>query len=144
MNRFDMRFFAIILVVTLVSAASAFYTFALTDGVRNDTTVRPLVWTIFAVPFLLFLGWWFLRRSEVWLAAFCCLGLYFFTPFVAARIETIIDPAQAVIIGGRHDIYYITVVILHSAVAAGLAFWRARSAPVAPVALAEAGSRSQS
>lgn len=108
----------------LVGLAWATYSFGSTGGERGEAQLQPLVWTIFATPFALFIGWTIARRSEVWLAAFACFCMYFFTPFVAARIESlVVTPEQARAMG--HSVYFQAVLVLHALTAVGLAVWRA-------------------
>lgn len=124
MRPVDRRTLAILLVATLVGAAWATYNFASTGGARGEEQLRPLVWTIFATPFALFLGWVVARRYEAWLAAFVCFSLYFFTPFVAARIESLVlTPAEAS--ATKHALYFQSAIVLHIIAAIVIALWRA-------------------
>ncbi|MFV9505915.1 MAG: hypothetical protein AB4911_15290 [Oscillochloridaceae bacterium umkhey_bin13] len=92
--------------------------------VRNDSTVRNLVWTVFAAPASLWLGWLVARRHELALASFSCFCLYFFTFFVAQRIESLLlSPAEASASG--HALYFNLVLTCHLLGGAGLSFWRA-------------------
>jgi hypothetical protein len=137
-RRIDTRTLLIMLGALAVGVAWAAFNLASTGGARNDTTVRPLVWAVFAAPFALFLGWLVARRRELGLAAFCCFCLYFFTFFVAQRIETLAVSAEAAAANG-HALYFTMVIVIHAVVGAGLAVWRALSpAPSAPAA-AQAG-----
>jgi hypothetical protein len=122
---FAWRTFALLIGAALLGAAWAYYNFLSTGGQRGQDELRPLVWTIFATPFALFLGWTLARRAEVWLAAFCCFCLYFFTVFVAARIESLVYSPEAAA-ATNHDLYFQAVIVLHLIGAAGLAVWRAR------------------
>lgn len=111
------------LAATLVGAAWAYYNYTSTGGARGEDQLRPLVWTIFSTPFVLFLGWLVARRAELWLAAFVCFCVYFFTPFVAARIETLLTTTEQAAHMGHH-IYFTTVMILHTVAGVVLAVWR--------------------
>ncbi|NJP07618.1 MAG: hypothetical protein HC837_19365 [Chloroflexaceae bacterium] len=126
--RFDYRTALIMAGATLLGAAWAFYNYLSTDGERGQAQLQPLVWVMFATPFALFLGWLIARRSEVWLAAFVCFCLYFFTYFVAARFESLFfDTGEARRNG--HALYFQTAMAIH--VLAGLAItgWRAMRPP---------------
>lgn len=125
-RRFDWRTINILLIAALIGAAWAAYSFASTGGARGEDQLRPLVWTIFAVPFALFLGWVVARRSEVGLAAFVCFCVYFYTPFVAARIESLVlTPAEAA--ATKHALYFQAAMVLHIISAVIIAVWRGRS-----------------
>jgi hypothetical protein len=134
-RRIDTRTLLIMLGALALGVAWAAYNLASTGGARNDDTVRPLVWTVFAAPFALFLGWLVARRRELGLAAFCCFCLYFFTFFVAQRIETLLVTPEAATANG-HGLYFNTVIVIHAVVGAGLAVWRAL-APAPAVAAPE-------
>jgi FtsH-binding integral membrane protein len=124
----DWRTFGIMLAAALVGAAWAAFNYASTGGERGEAQLQPLVWTMFATPFALFIGWVVARRAEVWLAAFACFCVYFFTFFVAARIESLLmTPEQASASG--HDLYFKTAIVLHVLAALALAVWRARQPP---------------
>lgn len=125
-SRFDLSTFAILVVAGALGVAWAAYNYTSTGGERGEDQLRPLVWAIFATPFFLFLGWVVARRAEVWLAAFACFCLYFFTPFVAARIE-LVAMTQEQAAHTRHHLYFTLVIILHGIVALVLAAWRAMS-----------------
>ena len=93
-RKYDLRTAAIILGVTLLGAAWAYFQFSTTSGpngepLRGEPYLRPLVWAIFATPLATWLGWTIARRREVWLAAGVCFCIYFFSPFVGARIESL-------------------------------------------------------
>ncbi|MCG8350165.1 MAG: hypothetical protein MI924_20560 [Chloroflexales bacterium] len=123
-GRFHWRTFAFMFGALVLGAAWAAYNYYSTGGIRNDTVLRPLVWTIFAIPFGLFLGWLLARRSEWGQATFICFCLYFFSIFIAARIESLlVTTEQATAMG--HALYFQTVMILQIIVGAGLAGWRA-------------------
>lgn len=133
-RRLDTRTLLIMLAALAVGVAWAAFNLASAGGARNDETVRPLVWAVFAAPFALFLGWLAARRRELGLAAFCCFCLYFFTFFVAQRIETLMVSAEAAAANG-HALYFNVVIGIHAVVGAGLAVWRALApAPAAPLA----------
>lgn len=133
-RRFDGRTFALMFGALLLGVAWAVYNYDSAVALRGDAQTRPLVWAIFAAPLALFLGWWIARRRELARAAFTCFCLYFFTPFVAARIESLFftaDQAQA----NGHNLYFTTVIILHAVVGLGLVLWRAfGAAPPVPQA----------
>jgi fucose 4-O-acetylase-like acetyltransferase len=123
-ERFDLRTLAILLVAIGLGLLWAGYNLGATGGVRNDTTVRALVWTVFATPFALLVGWLIARRWEWRLAVFCCFCLYFFTVFVAQRIETVVlSEAEAQASG--HQLYFVLVLVFHGLAGIGLALWRA-------------------
>lgn len=117
------------LVATLIGVAWAYYNWTSAGGARVDATVRPLVWAIFATPAALFIGWLIARRSEWPLASFCCFCLYFLTPFVAARIESLAVPPEQI---GTHEFYFATAIVLHGLAGIGFATWRALSPPTLP------------
>lgn len=127
----DWRTLSLMLIAALVGAAWALFNFASTGGERGEAELRPLIWTIFATPFALFLGWTLARRTEVWLAALTCFCLYFFTVFVAARLESLaLGPEEAA--ATHHTMYFTSVVWLHLASALVLALWRALQPPPGP------------
>ena len=132
----------IMLAALAVGVAWAAFNLASAGGVRNDDTVRPLVWAVFAAPFALFLGWLVARRGELGLAAFCCFCLYFFTFFVAQRIETLLVSSETAAANG-HALYFNTVIAIHTLVGVGLTLWRALVADT-PVALAAAPEPAES
>lgn len=136
-RRFDLRTLLLMLAALAVGLAWASYSLASTGGARNDATIRPLVWTVFAGPFALFIGWLCARRAELGLAAFCCFCLYFFSFFVAQRIESLALSQQAAAANG-HTLYFTLMIVLHALVGIGLTLWRA-SAP-APTQLAPASA----
>jgi hypothetical protein len=139
-RRFDTRTAAIIIGAALVGAAWAYYNYVSTGGQRGEPQLRPLVWAIFATPFATFLGWLAARRREGWLAAYVCFCIYFFTPFVGARIESLVmDATQAEAEG--HWIYFHAVIVLNLLAALAVAVWRglkAYAAVVEPPSDAEA------
>ncbi len=122
----DLRTLLIMVGALSVGLAWAAYNLNLAGPVRNDSTVRPLVWTVFAAPFALWLGWLAARRQEWQLAAFCCFCLYFFTFFVAQRIESLLlSPEQAAASG--HSLYFQLVLLIHALSGLGLSLWRSMS-----------------
>jgi hypothetical protein len=125
-RRLDLRTLLIMLAALAIGVAWAGFNLASTGGARNDATIRPLVWAVFAAPFALYIGWLAARRRELGLASFCCFCLYFFTFFVAQRIETLLLPAEAAAANG-HALYFNLVIAIHALVGAGLAVWRALS-----------------
>jgi hypothetical protein len=62
----DLRTTGIMLGALLVGVAWAVFNYASTSGERGEDQLRPLVWTIFSTPFVLFIGWVMARRAEVW------------------------------------------------------------------------------
>jgi hypothetical protein len=138
-RRLDVRTLLIMLAALAIGVAWAAFNLASTGGARNDSTVRPLVWAVFAAPFALFIGWLVARRWELGLASFCCFCLYVFTFFVAQRIETLVVSQEAAAANG-HAIYFNLVIVIHALVGAGLAVWRALTSAERPAAMvAEAG-----
>jgi hypothetical protein len=133
-NRIDTRTLGLMLAALAVGLAWAGYNLALAGAERSDATVRPLVWAVFAGPAALCIGWLLARRRELGLAAACCFSLYFFSFFVAQRIETVaVSPTQAAASG--HQFYFIAVIGLHALIGLALTIWRALSpAPPAPLA----------
>jgi hypothetical protein len=131
-RRLDLRTLLIMLGALAVGVAWAAFNLASAGGARNDETVRPLVWTVFATPAALFVGWLVDRRGELGLAAFCCFCLYFFTFFVAQRIETLLVSPEAAAANG-HALYFNLVIVIHAVAGAGLAAWRALSPRPAPL-----------
>jgi hypothetical protein len=114
----------LILGLTAIGAAWAIYSLTLAGSVRDDTTVRPLVWAVFATPFAALIGWLIARPGEIGLASACCFSLYFFSFFIAQRIETVVrSPEQAAASG--HSAYFWTMIGIHVIAGAGLAIWRA-------------------
>jgi hypothetical protein len=121
---FDLRSFALILGLTAIGVVWASYNLVLAGPIRDDSTVRPLVWVVFATPFAALLGWAAARPRELGLAAACCFSLYFFSFFVAQRIETLVQsPEQAAANG--HSTYFWLMIGIHALAGAGLAIWRA-------------------
>jgi hypothetical protein len=119
----DGRTFAGMFGAALLGVAWAAYNYSSTGGERGEENLVPLVWTIFATPFALFIGWSLVRRAETWLAAFVCFCLYFFTPFVASRIESLfMTPEQASTTG--HVTYFWLVIGLHLSSALAISVWR--------------------
>lgn len=131
-RRVDIRTLVIMLVALAVGVAWEVYSLASTSGVRDDSTIRALVWTVFAAPFALFLGWLAARRGELGLAAFCCFCLYFFTFFVAQRIESLVLTTEQSAANG-HELHFMLMIGIHAVAGIGLTIWRALTpAPVAP------------
>lgn len=123
-RKIDTRTLGLLIAATLVGAAWAYYNYASTGGARGENQLRPLVWTIFSTPFVLFIGWSLTRRAEVWLAAFVCFCLYFFTPFVAARTELFFmtqEQAQH----SSHHLYFSLVMAFHVLEGLAVSVWRA-------------------
>ncbi|EFO80179.1 hypothetical protein OSCT_1981 [Oscillochloris trichoides DG-6] len=124
LQRIDYKTLAAMILALVLGLAWATYNLNLAGAVRSDATVRPLIWAVFAGPFALFVGWLIARRHELALAAACCFGLYFFSFFVAQRIETLlVDPQQ--ITASGHAFYFQTMLVLHALVGVALTTWRA-------------------
>jgi hypothetical protein len=130
-RRIDTRTLVIMLAALAVGVAWEAYSLSSTGGVRNDSTIRALVWTVFAAPFALFLGWLVARRGELGLAAFCCFCLYFFTFFVAQRIESLVLSAEQSSANG-HALHFSLMIGIHAVVGSCLAVWRALTPAAAP------------
>ncbi len=86
-RNFDLRAFVIIAGAAILGACWAGYNLWLAGDVRDEIVARELVWAVFATPFATFIGWVIARPSEGWRAACVTFCVYFFTIFVAARIE---------------------------------------------------------
>ncbi|MGB9739115.1 MAG: hypothetical protein C0184_05780 [Chloroflexus aggregans] len=93
---------------------------------RNPEILRWLALVILATPLATFIGWVFACRDEWRLAAACCGALYFFTPFVAARIESVLAPDAARQTVGPHTVYFVSVLAIHLVGVLGLVWWRSR------------------
>ncbi|MFN3374676.1 MAG: hypothetical protein ACK44M_14060, partial [Chloroflexus sp.] len=102
-----------ITLATLVGWAIATATYTIVGDNRNPEVLRWLALVILATPLAIVFGWMMARRDEWRLAITCCGALYFFTPFVAARIETIFTPEAARQTVGPHTVYFISVLALH-------------------------------
>lgn len=121
---FDFQTFGKMSFTTLSGVAWATYNYFSTHGMRGEDQLRPLVWAIFAIPLTLFLGWLFARRNELGNAALACFCLYFFTPFVAARLESLLISADQAARNG-HNLYFIAVIGLQTLGAFALILWQA-------------------
>ncbi len=127
-RQIDYRTAGIMLGAALLGAIWAIFNLVSTGGSRSEEELRELVWAIFATPFALFIGWTVARRFEIWRAAGICFCLYFFTPFVAARFQSLVwTEAQAGANG--NSLYFWTAIGLHLIAAVGLATWRALDQP---------------
>lgn len=124
----DYRTAGMMLGAALIGAAWAAFNLVSTGGDRDEAALRPLVWAIFATPFALFLGWIVARRWEGWRAAGICFCLYFFTPFVAARIQSLVWTDEQAAANGN-SLYFWLVIVLHLIGAVGLAVWRTLDQP---------------
>lgn len=123
-RQIDQRSLLLMLGALGLGLAWAAFNLSQAGPVRNDSTVRPLVWTVFASPAALWIGWLSARRHELALASFCCFCLYFFTFFVAQRIESLLlSPAEANANG--HALYFTLVLTIHAIGGAALSLWRA-------------------
>ncbi len=127
-RRFDIRSFAIMFGALALGLVWAAYNYASAGGARTSMQIQPLVWTIFAAPSFLFVGWALARRTELGRAAFVCFCCYFFTPFVAQRIESLVVSAESAQANGHH-LYFVTVLVIHGIVGVGLVLWRALALP---------------
>ncbi|MGQ9874170.1 MAG: hypothetical protein ACUVSL_02775 [Chloroflexus sp.] len=122
----DYRTFFTIVLASLVGWITAVAVYIQIGDNRNPEVLRWLALVILITPLSGFFGWIAIRRYEWRLAAACCGALYFFTPFVAARIETIISPDAARQTVGPHTVYFVSVLILHLFGGLALAWWRGR------------------
>ena len=121
MDRLDWRTAAFLFGAALLGAAWAAYNLASTDGARGTEQM----------PFALFLGWVIALPREVWLAAFTSFCLYFFMPFVAQRIESLVMPMEQARATG-HVLYFQVAIGLHLLAGMGVAIWRSRTPYVRP------------
>lgn len=106
------RIFLLVLAATLIGAATAALALGSTAGVRNDSTLRPLVWVVFGTPLATFTTWFLLRPSQRWQAAFGGFMTYFWCIVIAARIERIVlgpEGAQA----SKHVLYFQLTIALN-------------------------------
>ncbi len=122
----DPRALFIMLLFMLCGWTLALTSFALVGDNRAPTVARGLALTVVATPLGTLFGWLISRRSEWRLALACCGAVYFFTPFVAARIETILAPEAARQTVGQHTVYFVSVLALHLMCGLGLIWWRSR------------------
>jgi ABC-type Na+ efflux pump permease subunit len=127
-QRIELRTLGIMLAATLVGVAWAYYNYTSTGGARGENQLRPLVWTIFSTPFVVFLGWVVARKTELWLAAFFCFCGYFFTPFVAASIESFFRSTEDAAHTG-HALYFTMVMVIHAVLGVGVSLWRSMVPP---------------
>ena len=147
-RRFDLITFALMLGGALIGLLWANYNRALADTLTSvEEALRPQVWTIFAIPFGLCLGWIAARRREGWLALFVCFCVYFFSTFVAARYEsctvvtgsfdlmscfTATSEAQELARGNGHAIYFASITTIQFVAALVIALQRALSRSTMP------------
>ena len=147
-RRFDPITFALMLGGTLIGLLWANYNRGLAETLTSaEEALRPHVWTIFAIPFGLFLGWLIARRREGWLALFVCFCVYFFSTFVAARYEsctvvtgsfdlvscfTATSEAQELARGNGHAIYFASITTIQFVAALVIALQRALSRSTMP------------
>lgn len=121
-QRVDLRTLLIMLTALTLGLAWASYNLISVGPARNEDAIHALVWTVFATPLLLFMGWLLARRTELMLAAFCCFCLYFFTFFIAQRLESFfLDPGVAT----DHGLYFRLVLVIHGLGGVGFICWRA-------------------
>jgi hypothetical protein len=124
LDRIDWRTLGIMLAAGAVGVLWAIYNYSDVGLARGVEYLRPLVWVIFATPFALFLGWVVARPREIWLAAFSAFCFYFFTPFVGARIESLLLTTEQMS-ATNHDTYFHAVIWLHALGVVGFTLWRA-------------------
>ena len=121
-QRVDLRTVIIMLTALALGLAWASYNLISVGPARNDEVIHALVWTVFATPLLLFMGWLLARRQELRLAAFCCFCLYFFTFFIAQRMESFfLEPGAAT----DHGLYFRLVLVIHGLGGISFIYWRA-------------------
>jgi cytochrome bd-type quinol oxidase subunit 2 len=130
---FDWKTFGLIAGATLLGAIWAYYNLASTEGSRAESQFRALIWTIFGTPFATFWGWFFARRRERWLALFVSFCIYFFSVFVAARVETLIVDRETAQAQG-HVIYFHAVIIINLIAGLAAAVQRGLAADAEPAA----------
>jgi hypothetical protein len=109
----------------LIGVGLALAALLATGGSREPEQARLLTVVLLAAPALLTAAWLVVRPQERPLAAGTGAALYFFTPFVAARIESLIDPVAAASVGTPHQIYFTAVLVLHLSAGLALIRWRA-------------------
>jgi hypothetical protein len=63
-QRVDLRTVIIMLTALALGLAWASYNLISVGPARNDEVIHALVWTVFATPLLLFMGWLLARRRE--------------------------------------------------------------------------------
>lgn len=120
------RIFWMIAGLTLLGAATAATAYWSTHGSRGDQVIRQLVWTVFGTPAATFVGYLLADRKRGWQAAFWCFMIYFFSIFVAARLERLILGA-AVADASGHDLYFKLTLVLNVVSGLALAVQAARS-----------------
>jgi hypothetical protein len=123
MKRVDWRSALIMLGGLLLGVAWASYNLSVAGPVRSDATLRNLVWAVFAGPLGLFVGWLIARRHELGLAALSCFVLYFFSFFVAQRLEGLLIGAETAR-ATAHMLYFQLMLGLHSLAGIGIILWR--------------------
>ncbi|WP_298820468.1 hypothetical protein [Chloroflexus sp.] len=123
----DIRAMLTIAIAALLGLAIAIATYNIVGDNRTPTMLRWLALVILATPLTTFVGWIVARRSEWRLALASCGAFYFFTPFIAARIETILAPEAAAQTVGPHTVYFTSVLILHAIGGLALAWWRGQA-----------------
>lgn len=139
-RRFDLLTCALMIGAAAIGLLWANYNRELAASLSGEEALRPYVWTIFAIPFALFLGWLLARRREGWLALFVCFCLYFFSTFVAARYEsctvvtgrfdlgvcfTATAEAQEIARQTFHVVYFQSIIVIQAAAAVIIALQRA-------------------
>lgn len=122
----DYRTFFAIVLASLAGWIIAVAVYTQIGDNRSPELLRWLALVILITPLSGLLGWIAIRRHEWRLAAACCGALYFFTPFMAARIETILTPDAARQTVGPHTVYFVSVLALHLLGGLVLAWWRGR------------------
>ncbi|MEF3275686.1 MAG: hypothetical protein K6356_15055 [Chloroflexus sp.] len=120
----DSRTTLTIAIAAMFGLAIAIAAYSVVGDNHHSKVLRWLALIVLSTPLATFLGWIAVRRREWRLAAASCGALYFFTPFIAARIETILTPAAAAQTAGPHTVYFISVLTLHVIGGLALAWWR--------------------
>jgi hypothetical protein len=126
--KLNLRTFGLIFGAALLGAAWAIYNRGLAVRPYDEAAYRALIWVVFATPFAMFWGWLLARPDERWLALLVCAGVYFFSPFVAARYESCAvvsggfslvscfadtQAAQQLANNNGHAIYFQAIVVVH-------------------------------
>ena len=146
-RRFDFLTFALMVGAAALGLLWANYNRVLAADLSGEPALRPHVWSIFAIPFALLLGWLAARRREGWLALFVCFCLYFFSTFVAARYEsctivtgsfnlgvcfTATAEAQDAAGATSHTLYFQAILVIQMLAAVAIGLQRALSRSTMP------------
>lgn len=102
---FDLKTAALIGGAALLGTAWALFNLTRVGGNGASGATTQLVWTVFATPFFTFWGWLLARQREGWLAAFVCFCIYFFSIFIGARLELLVQGAD-VAATNEHALYF--------------------------------------